>query len=185
MSEALETDWVIVKVRPGAEEVAERNLRQEGYRAYLPRYRKMLRPRGEARKGQPSMRPAFPGYLFVQDWRGWPERPITGVIGLMMRAGGGNRPRYMSGEDVDLIHKREMEGAFDDERSPIHNRARRRDLSVGDTVEYEWHGERVLAVLAGLTDAGKAILRDILFAGKPVLIPRLTVDADELEKVEV
>lgn len=183
MSESLETDWVIVKVRPGAEEVAERNLRQEGYRAYLPRYRKMLRPHGDGRKGQPSMRPAFPGYLFIQDWRGWPDRPIAGVMGLMMRTG--NRPRYMSSDDVDLIHQREMQGLFDDDRAPVHGRARRSDLSEGDTVEYEWYGERVLAVLAGLTDAGKAILRDILFDGKPARISHLTVDADELEKVEV
>jgi hypothetical protein len=35
--------WVIVLIKPGADEATERSLRQAGYRVYLPRYRKMLR----------------------------------------------------------------------------------------------------------------------------------------------
>ena len=76
--------WVIVETKQSAEEVAERSLRQAGYRVYLPRYRKLLSPHGRGRQPVTSMRPLFARVLFVQDWRGWPALPISGTVGLML-----------------------------------------------------------------------------------------------------
>ncbi len=67
--------WCVVISKPAAEEVAERSIREAGYRVYLPRYRKVLhgirlddrgrriRTRGP---GAVVMRPLINGYLFAE-----------------------------------------------------------------------------------------------------------------------
>jgi len=167
--------WVVVLAKPSCEEVAERNLRQSGYRVYLPRYRKLLRPHGSDRRGQPSMRPLFVGYLFVSDWRGWPEIPITGVAGLMRTAG---RVVELVDADVRAIRNHEDAGDFDETPTP-RSSAKRTDLAVGEGVEFEAMGQRISAVLDDLTDGGKAIVRGLMF-GREV---RWTVDAHELRAI--
>jgi len=168
-------NWVICLARPSAEELAERNLRQAGYRVYLPRYRKLLRPHGSDRRGQPIMRPLFPGYLFVSDWRGWPQVPINGVSGLMRSAG---RVVELVDVDVRAIRNHEDAGQFDEAPTP-RSTVKRTDLSVGDSVEFEAMGRRVMAVLDDLTDGGKAIVSGMMF-GRTV---KWTVDAHELRAI--
>lgn len=168
-------NWVIVITKPSAEEVAERNLRQAGYRVYLPRYRKLMRPHGSDRRGQPSMRPLFAGYLFVHDWHGWPDVPINGVIGLMKSAG---RNVEMVDVDIARIREREHSGAFDEAAAP-RSRTKRSDLQIGSIVEFDVFGRRVLAVLDDLTDGGKANVRGMIFNQETTW----TVDAADLHAI--
>lgn len=150
--------------KPMAEEQAERSLRQAGYRVYLPRYRKMLRGHhrpGWRAAGALSMRPAFTGYLFVQDWSGWPLTPVNGIIGLMMD--GNSRPQAMSTADIDEIRVKEWEGRFDESAPPAHRKEKRTDLNPGDEVEFVLHGERIIGILDGLSDNGKAIIKAMMF----------------------
>lgn len=167
--------WVVVLAKPSCEEVAERNLRLAGYRVYLPRYRKLMRPHGSDRRGQPSMRPLFVGYLFVSDWRGWPDVPINGVSGLMRSAG---RVVEMVDADVRAIRNHEDAGQFDEAPTP-RSSAKRTDLTIGESVEFDAMGSRILAVLDDLTDGGKAIVSGLMF-GRTV---RWTVDAHELRAI--
>lgn len=152
--------WVIVITKPSAEEVAERSLRQAGFRVYLPRYRREMRPHGTARRGKPSMRPLFAGYLFVQDWHGWPDEVINGTAGLMKSAG---RNVEISEHDIAHIWDREKAGRFDEAPPPRARRAKRDDLSIGDNVEIELLGVRVLGVLDDLSESGKAVVRALMF----------------------
>lgn len=167
--------WVLVITKPSAEEVAERNLRQAGYRVYLPRYRKLLRPHGSERRGYCSMRPLFAGYLFVNDWRGWPDIPINGVLRLMQSGG---RNVEMSFGDVERIWQQELSGRLDEAATP-RSRTRRTDLQIGETYEFDMLDERVNAVLSDLTDSGKAIVRAMMFGRE---IP-WTVDAADLRAI--
>jgi transcriptional antiterminator RfaH len=54
--------WYVVHTQPHHEVRADLNLRQQGFRTYLPRY---LRSRRHARRTEQVLRPLFPRYLFV------------------------------------------------------------------------------------------------------------------------
>lgn len=149
--------WVIVITKTSQEEVAERAFRQAGYRVYLPRYRREVYPHGHSRKGRPSLSPLFTGYVFVHDWHGWPAEPILGTTGLMKVA---NTNVSLSDADLALIWEREKAGAFDLLPPP---NARVRNLSLGESVEFDMFGEKVIGVLEALSDSGKAIVRGLMF----------------------
>jgi hypothetical protein len=153
--------WVIVETKQSAEEVAERSLRQAGYRVYLPRYRKLLSPHGRGRQPVTSMRPLFARVLFVQDWRGWPALPISGTVGLMLLRP--QVPAKLSDEDVVLILERERAGEFDEALPNGSGGAVRTDIELGEEVEFEVFGRRILGVLDELTDDGKAVVSALMF----------------------
>lgn len=146
--------WVVVVTAPAAEDLAERSLRQSGYRVYLPRYRRPMWPHGTARQPQPVMRPLFTGFLFAHDWHGWPnDRRIAGTVGLMHSAG---RIVEISDRDIEIMWSAEKSGQFDELPPP-------RTLRVGDTVSMQVHGVEVLGVLDGLSDNGTAVVRALIF----------------------
>jgi hypothetical protein len=153
--------WVIVETKPSAEEVAERSLRQAGYRVYLPRYRKVLSPHGRARQPVTTMRPLFARVLFVQDWRGWPAMGMSCMVGLMLLRP--QVPAKLSDEDVALIIERERAGEFDESAPSGSGAAVRTDLDLGEEVELEAFGSRIMGVLDELTDDGRAIISALMF----------------------
>lgn len=152
--------WVIVLTKSTAEDAVERSLRHAGYRAYLPRYRRLLLPHGHARRPASAMHPLFPRLVFVQDWRGWPKISITGATGLMP-----SRPGVATISDVDvaLIMERERKGDFD-MAAPRGDSGLRDDLAIGDEVEFEVaFGAKVLGVLEELSPNGKAVVAAMIF----------------------
>jgi hypothetical protein len=153
--------WVIVETKASAEEIAERSLRQAGYRVYLPRYRKLLSPHGRARQPVTSMRPLFARVLFVQDWRGWPALPVSGTVGLMLIRP--QTPAKLTDEDVALIHNRERAGEFDEAGPSGSGAAVRSDIEAGEKVEFEAFGARILGVLDELTSDGRALVSALMF----------------------
>jgi transcriptional antiterminator RfaH len=54
--------WYVVSTQPGAEAKAAQHLERQGYRVYLPRWRKR---RSHARRIEWIAAPLFPRYLFV------------------------------------------------------------------------------------------------------------------------
>lgn len=171
--------WVIVQTKMMTEEITERALRQQGYRVYIPRYRRLLSPHGTLRKPTSAMRPLFPRLVFCQDWRGWPDVSIIGAVGLMQARPGLAK---LSDGDVEVIMIRERRGDFDDVRYPRGDGKPhvRDDIVPGDEVDWEAFGRRVMGVLEELTPAGKAIVQAALFDGRMV---RTEVDAVVLRKV--
>lgn len=55
--------WYAVYTKTGAENLAEGHLQRQGFRVYLPRYRKERR---HARRITLVKAPLFPRYLFVE-----------------------------------------------------------------------------------------------------------------------
>jgi hypothetical protein len=169
--------WVIVQTN--AEERTEVDLRRAGYRAYVARYRRLTSPHGADRRQLTTMRPVFPGIVFVQDWRGWPKQQIGGEPRLML-AYRGSRPATLDDRDIDLIMRKERALEYDDIRYPAGSGPLLRDdLEFGGLVGFERFGERITGVLEELTDNGKAIVRSIFF-GRDV---RTTVDAETLDQI--
>lgn len=176
--------WVIIETKPASEEVAERSLRQAGYRVYLPRFRKLLTPHGRDRKPASAMRPLFPRLIFAQDWRGWPDRREQIVIGALRvmpanRAGGVAK---LSDTDIAVIMRKERTLAFDQVKwPPGSGPIIRNDIAPGDRVEVDLHGTAVLGILEELSDDGKATIRAVIFGRE---VPIRDVDADALQLVD-
>lgn len=141
-SEDVQPGWAVVMTKVAAEHVAERAIREGGYRVYLPMYRRFLRGvrigrdgrRVRTRRdGELVFRPLFPGYLFVElhpDQQWYAIRSMTAVVDLIRD---GSRPSLLPAAVVEEIRLREDHGAFD------HGRANRRkklrvDFKRGDTV---------------------------------------------------
>jgi transcriptional antiterminator RfaH len=75
------SDWYVVRTKTLAELSAALHLNNQGFEAYVPRYRKQRR---HARKVDTVLRPLFPGYLFVKidrDFQQW--RSINGTVGVI------------------------------------------------------------------------------------------------------
>jgi transcription antitermination factor NusG len=169
--------WVIVQTKPTLEHVAERSLLGAGYRTYVPYYRKMLSPHGRERKPASGMRPLFPSLVFVQDWRGWPQVWIGGITGLMLVRP--SIPARLSDRDIALVMERERSGAFDELLYPRGAGLEiRTDIEIGEQVEIEAHGARILGTLEELSPDGKAIVEMMLF-GRLV---RASVDPAQIRK---
>lgn len=108
--------WCVVIARPMAEEVAEKAIVKAGYRAYLPRCRRILTGHRPGR-GEPVLRPLFPRYLFAelhpeQGWYG--IKRATGVSGLILDSD--MRPALIADRIVVSIREREMAQEFDQQR---------------------------------------------------------------------
>jgi transcriptional antiterminator RfaH len=76
--------WYVVKTKVRQEQVAQDNLRRQGFEAWLPQLVCERRRRG---KWQPNREPMFPGYLFVELEAGVqnfsPIRSTRGVSSLV------------------------------------------------------------------------------------------------------
>jgi hypothetical protein len=173
--------WTIVEVRAGFERNAQHAFQEAGYRIYAPLYRRELQPHGPNRKSVLVMRRVFPGLLFAQDWRGWPDQrqhQIAGVIRLMPWMGGVAK---LSDEDVAKMMLKERTCDIDDIRRPPTNGAFvRDDIEKGDSVEMELHGHRIAGILEDLSEDGKSKI-SAYFMGAQRLFR--DIDADVLKKV--
>lgn len=93
--------WYVVNALPHQEARAESNLRQQGYRSWLPTIR---RSRRHARKIDTVQTPLFPGYLFVEldlDRDAW--SPINGTFGVRRLIGHRGRPAPVPGDFMDAL----------------------------------------------------------------------------------
>lgn len=166
MSEICDSDWFVVQTRVNSEMKAARNLIQQGFETYLPRY---LKKRSHAGKVEKVAAPLFPRYLFVridvatQRWRS--VQSTFGVSHLLLN---GSSPAPVAQRVLGLLRSRE------DERGFV-KLDRRPQFSLGEKV-------RVLSgvfadnlgLFDGVGDRDRvAILLDLL--GRKV---RVSVDAD-------
>lgn len=151
--------WTILLAKSSAEVVAERSLRQAGYRTYMPWFRKLVQPHGRERQAQLVMRLVFPGIVFVQAWPGF-VRPLAGVEKAMSRYRGGP-PAMMTDSDIGHLMQRERAGAFDEARPPRGGRIDH--LAIGTKYELEAHDRLISAVLEGLSPDGQATVGMMMF----------------------
>lgn len=118
--------WYVAQTHSRAEETALAHLKRQGFRAYLPRYRKKRR---HARKTELVERPLFPGYLFVcLDVARMRWRPIRSTVGVRLLICDGDRPLAVPEGVVEDIRARETEDGV----VPI---AETPPFAPGDTVQ--------------------------------------------------
>jgi transcriptional antiterminator RfaH len=99
--------WFVVRTKPRAEEKAVWHLANQGFAAYLPRYRRRVR---HARRNAIVLRPLFPGYLFVGlDPMRCRWRSINGTIGVHEILTTGDMPLAVPEAIIVEIRSREDE----------------------------------------------------------------------------
>src|SRR5206468_2567116 len=99
--------WYVIRTQPRAEEKAVRHLSNQGFVAYLPRYRRRVR---HARQNRIVLRSLFPSYLFVHldaDLCRW--RSINGTFGVREILTSGDVPLCVPDQIVEEIKAREDE----------------------------------------------------------------------------
>lgn len=97
--------WYVVETNAQGEALAQRNLEQQGFTSFCPRFRKMRR---HARRVDFAMAPVFPGYLFVRfDAARDPWHAINGTRGVRRLVGAhASRPQAMPGQAMAALIER-------------------------------------------------------------------------------
>jgi transcriptional antiterminator RfaH len=99
--------WFVVRTQSRAEEKAMQHLTNQGFVAYLPRYRRRVR---HARRNEIVLRPLFPGYLFVNlDPERCRWRSINGTVGVREILTNGDTPLSVPDRIIEEIRAREDE----------------------------------------------------------------------------
>lgn len=99
--------WYVAHTQTHGEQRACLNLERQGFRTYLPRYR---RERRHARRRDVVRAPLFPGYIFVQfDAGNAPWHSINGTFGVKYLICYGERPAAVPDGVVEEIAAREKE----------------------------------------------------------------------------
>lgn len=111
------TGWAAVNTQPHRESLALEHLRRQDFECYCPMVSKRVR---HARRQYQTLRPLFPGYLFValdlavQRWR-----PILSTAGVRTLVRNGDRPALLAPELVAALKAREVDGAVTRPSSPF------------------------------------------------------------------
>jgi transcriptional antiterminator RfaH len=109
MTEA-ESAWYVVQTQVNAEAKAARNLVQQGFEVYLPKY---LKRRSHARTVEYVPAPLFPRYLFVridiatQRWRS-----IQSTFGVSHLVSNGSDPAPVPRQVLSTLKGREDDGGY-------------------------------------------------------------------------
>lgn len=160
--------WYVVRSQPTAEIKAAQHLDRQGYRVYLPRWRKR---RSHARRVDWVTAPLFPRYLFVGfDVALTPWRAIQSTIGVSQLILKGGMPAPVPDGIVDEIRGRETADGLVE---VTHGYRRGDSLLIGEGPFLDRIG-----VFDGMTDSERvAVLLDLLGRQVRVHVPAYAVQA--------
>lgn len=162
------TTWYVVYTHPSAEVKAAQNLERQGFRTYLPRYRKRRRHAGRT---EMVLRPLFPRYVFVtvdllQDrWRA-----ILSTFGVSDLLRHGSQPTPVPEGIVDTLKARETDGVVTE--PSIAER-----LKIGDRVELIGGAfAQMICSFQGMADTERVVvLLDLLGRQVRAVVPADTI----------
>jgi transcriptional antiterminator RfaH len=94
--------WLAVRTHSLREHLAERNLREQNFECYVPRYERRVSFRGKLVKRISAL---FPGYIFVKVCESW--RSLRGMRGVIGVVGFGNEPARISDQTIERLRRDE------------------------------------------------------------------------------
>jgi transcriptional antiterminator RfaH len=162
--------WYAVYTRPHAEARALAHLLDQGYEAYLPRYRTWI---SHARRRQLVLRPLFPRYLFAGLDRATTRwRPILSTAGISDVVRAGAEPAPVPSGIIAAIRAQEAAGSFD-------SAAQQRSLRLGELVRVTAGVfEDMVGRLVELRDHDRVVvLLDLLGCAAPAQLRAEVVEA--------
>ena len=101
-------EWAAAATHPHREALASENLARQGFKSYCPVIMRRVR---HARRTYDSVKPFFPGYLFIQleNWR-TQLRPLLSTLGIRTVVMSGGRPATLPAGFVESLRAREIDG---------------------------------------------------------------------------
>lgn len=103
--------WFVAATISRKEDLALRNLEQQGFTTFLPRFR---RPWRHGRRQGIRLAPLFPGYVFIAfDPREAPWRSINGTLGVRRLLGSNLQPQAVPQEFMAQLVGRCRDGVID------------------------------------------------------------------------
>jgi transcriptional antiterminator RfaH len=124
MDERMVDTWFLVQFKPNAHNVADRNLKRQGFATFLPMQEITRRQGG---RFVSELRPLFPGYMFIRlDPETSPWRQVNSTYGVTRIVSFADRPAPVPPALVDGLLRR------CDERGQILSRE---NLGVGDAIK--------------------------------------------------
>ena len=179
----MNSGWSALFCNPASENAVAVRLRREGWRVYLPLYRKLLRGviiKGGRRvrtkgPGEIVFRPLFTRYLFVEidlETQAWtPLSRCHGVDRLVLASREiGSRPGLIDPDIIELIRSSVDAGDFDDHaaRPKVVREDLRKLLAAGEQPAVRLNGFDLVGRLQSLDDGGRAsVLIELL--GRPIV----------------
>lgn len=157
--------WFVVNTHPHKEPMAERHLREQGYRTFLPSF---LRSRRHARKVEMIRKALFPGYLFVELDIGESRiSPINSTIGVRRLVFQGEQPaRAPESLMRELMANADADGLIDDPK-----------MRQGQTVRIlRGPFANVVGTLLGLADRDRVMVL-VNLLGRELEVPTRRADA--------
>ena len=104
MQRKTELQWFLAQLKPNAQAIAVRNLDRQGFATFLPQHRVTRRQSG---RFIDTLRPLFPGYLFVGfDPNTAPWRKINATSGVSRLVSFDRRPRAVPTVLIDDLRAR-------------------------------------------------------------------------------
>src|SRR5512137_956552 len=104
-AELVTGEWAVAATHPHREALASENLMRQGFKSYCPVIMRRVR---HARKTYDSVKPLFPGYLFIEV-KNWQTqlRPLLGTFGIRTVVMSGRRPGSLPAGFVENLKARE------------------------------------------------------------------------------
>lgn len=96
--------WLVARTDRQKELWAEANIQNQGYTAYLPRYRERMTPSGKVRK-LPAAKLLFPGYIFCYTDGPWTF--LTGTRGVTTVLMSGSKPGIVPDDVIAALKSQE------------------------------------------------------------------------------
>jgi transcriptional antiterminator RfaH len=101
-------EWAVAATHPHREALASENLTRQGFTSYCPVIMRRIR---HARRTYDSLKPLFPGYLFIEleNWQ-TQIRPLLGTLGIRTVVMSSGRPATLPSGFVESLRAREIDG---------------------------------------------------------------------------
>lgn len=155
--------WAVVITRPACEDIAEKRLREAGFRVYLPRVRVVLAghrtPRG---RGEVVLRPMLPRYLFAELHPDQWIYPGPGDKWRHWRTPWHNQRAFVSVAAIDVLRESEAQEGEDAVAAAT------RRSTIDSTVTAEVWGARIEGVVRELRGSDRLIIETL--AGRMIEI---------------
>ena len=162
--------WFVAQTQPLKEAIAEKNLLEQGYEVYLPRFKKIRR---HARKIDEVLAPLFPRYIFIglnANTTAW--RSINGTRGISyLLTTTENKPAILPKRIIDLLKAQEIAAGTVPLSSLLH-------FVQGETIRIiEGPFKEYTGIFDGMADGQRVrLLLDFMGRETKVALPLHAVD---------
>ncbi|MFH1729276.1 MAG: transcription termination/antitermination NusG family protein [Pseudomonadota bacterium] len=127
-------NWILIKTKPNQEKRAKINLENQSMETFLPLYLKKLKYKGNAKE---TLKPLFPGYIFVQFSDITPLDKIKYTFGVSYVVKTKNKALLINNEIIEDIKNRIGINGYVELSKPAYEKGQGVKITEGPFKDYE------------------------------------------------